>query len=503
MPTHLVLSVTFLNGTFHGRRDAGEPEWPPSPLRLYQSLVAATAAELDGATLASLDWLARQPPPQIVAPPHRQTQGYCLSVPNNALDKVGAAWSRGVTFGTNDNNPATHRTMKTVQPVQVGDEAPVTYLWELDDDDRAAREHAERVTRLARRIFTLGWGADFVAAHGQLLSDSPSAAGECWRPRPSGDDFLRVPNLHTLAALRQRHTMFLNRVVGDGFIPVAPLPGHAFARISYRPDSAAAPSNTVAFKFLPLDSNSSAMRPFNARQAAVVAGMLRHAAGEAAKRSQLSSEQIAAILGHAEAPGEQHRPVGLARISYLPLPTIEPRQSGLVVSTARRALLAIHPQADPRILEWARVALAGSPLMDEHTGKLQAILAPLIGSDSVTSRYTRKASTWSTVTPVILPGHDDGKTSKTRSLIRKAIIQAGFPESLARTADIDWRGVGYSSGVDLPSRYFVPSHLQRYTRLHVRITWLDPQTKTPIPLPGPIALGGGRFCGLGLFAAIP
>ena len=44
MPAHLCLSVTFLDGEFHGRRDGGESEWPPSPLRLFQALVATAAA---------------------------------------------------------------------------------------------------------------------------------------------------------------------------------------------------------------------------------------------------------------------------------------------------------------------------------------------------------------------------------------------------------------------------------------------------------------------------
>src|ERR1700730_13175967 len=39
--SHFCLSVTFHDCRFHGRRDNGEPEWPPSPLRLFQSLVAA------------------------------------------------------------------------------------------------------------------------------------------------------------------------------------------------------------------------------------------------------------------------------------------------------------------------------------------------------------------------------------------------------------------------------------------------------------------------------
>ncbi len=41
MIRYLCISATFLDGRFHGRRDGGESEWPPSPLRLFQALVAA------------------------------------------------------------------------------------------------------------------------------------------------------------------------------------------------------------------------------------------------------------------------------------------------------------------------------------------------------------------------------------------------------------------------------------------------------------------------------
>jgi CRISPR-associated protein Csb2 len=502
MPAHLTLSVTFLNGTFHGRRDAGEPEWPPSPLRLFQSLVAANASELDGDGLASLDWLAKQPPPSIVAPPERRMQGYCLSVPNNALDKVGAAWSRGNTFGGGDANPATHRTMKTVQPLQVSNEARIAYNWPLLESEPESLQHATRLCRLARRMFTLGWGTDFIAADGRIIADvdPEPCIGEYWRPRSSGDDCLRVPNQHTLGALRQRHALFLKRVVGDGFIPVPSLPGHAYARVSYRADSQQAPVNYVAFKFLSLDHDT-AMRPFNARRAVMVAGMLRHAAGEAAKRSRLSPGQFAEVMGHAENHGESHQPVGPGRLSYVPIPTIEPRQPGLTVSAARRALVVMNGDADRTLLEWAGMNLAGSSLIDEASHQSVAILAPIIGRDSVVGRYVTESAAWTTVTPMVLPGHDDRRPAKIDALIRKAIVQAGFSEAMAQNAEIESRPGGFLAGVDLAGRYSAPRHLERFPRRHVRIVWKNNQGE-PITIQGPIILGGGRHAGLGLFTPI-
>src|SRR5262245_13194087 len=121
MNSYLCLSIHFLDGTFHGRRDGDALEWPPSPLRLFQALVAASAArwgkrhQLDYARPA-LKWLEEEMPPVIVAPESAAGAAYRLSVPNNAMDIVGRAWSRGNTSGTGDANPATHRAMKAVHP---------------------------------------------------------------------------------------------------------------------------------------------------------------------------------------------------------------------------------------------------------------------------------------------------------------------------------------------------------------------------------------------------
>ena len=43
------------------------------------------------------------------------------------------------------------------------------------------------------------------------------------------------------------------------------------------------------------------------------------------------------------------------------------------------------------------------------------------------SSYLRQASTWSSVTPVILPGFDDGKYEKAERLLIKAVQQASLP----------------------------------------------------------------------------
>jgi CRISPR-associated protein Csb2 len=122
---------------------------------------------------------------------------------------------------------------------------------------------------------------------------------------------------------------------------------------------------------------------------------------------------------------------------------------------------------------------------------------------------------------VVLPGYDDPSHYRRRlknnfdannqklwlnklhdridALIRKAIGQAGFSDTLKQHAIIEWRTSGFWPGTNLASRYGVPNHLQKFSRYHVLIQWRDANDH-PIQVPGPICIGGGRFYGLGLFA---
>ena len=45
MSEFLCISIRFLDREFHGRNESGEAEWPPSPLRLFEALIAAAAAK--------------------------------------------------------------------------------------------------------------------------------------------------------------------------------------------------------------------------------------------------------------------------------------------------------------------------------------------------------------------------------------------------------------------------------------------------------------------------
>lgn len=532
MPLHFGLSFQFLDPAFHGRRDGEEPEWPPSPLRAFQALVAAAAARrrLDALTPA-LEWLEQQQAPTVVAPAGVCPPGYVLSVPNNAMDIVARAWCRDSDSNSGDANPATHRTMKTIRPTRLLDGDAVHYLWPLAEPlTDEARGNVEALTDVATSVVALGWGVDMAVGHGAIVSGEVADAlpGERWLPgREAAGDGLRVPVKGTLDGLNHRHERFLDRVGPGGGTLTVPPPLTAYSVFEYRRATDPPPRPIAAFSLLKLDA--SGFRSFDtARRALTVAGMARHATKVAAAKAGWSEAEINSfVLGHGESKdGIEHVAVGPQRFAYMPLPSLEGRGQDKVrvVGSVRRLLVSSFGEGCEAKITWARRALSGQELTDEHKQQPVAFLSLIPESERAVQHYTRRAASWSSVTPVVLPGYDDPAHYRRRlkqrtsaeeqkellgrlgaridGLLRKAIVQSGFSESLAQHADLDWRKVSFWPGGEHADRYGVPDHLRRFPRMHVQIRWRD-ESGRPLSVAGPICIGGGRFFGVGLFAGMP
>lgn len=509
MPSYLSITVRFLQPYSHSRGDGGEPEWPPSPLRIYQALVNAAAAKWNERmrlkyAVPALDWLAKQGEPTIVAAIGIASGvKYRLYVPDNVGDKVAKSWRGGnVTASIAD-----YRTEKDVRPVHLDGEA-VHYLYPVSDKS-GFLEHRETLFTAARSITHLGWGIDMVVGNATELTEEDAVKlrneeGEEWRPESGGGGIsLRVPKIGTLDDIMRKHDAFLARLTDSGFNPVPPL--SVFSTVGYRRSTDPPARPFAAFQLLKPDASS--MRTFNpVRDTRRIVGMMRDAVRRAVSAAGWPSEKVAAfVLGHGEPEGAQHQPVQAGRFAYLPIPSIEGRGQGRgrVVGAARRIVITSYAEGCESEIAWARRALSGSELIDEDTKRPEAILSLIPDSDRVLRDYVswQPAATWVTVTPMVLPGFDDKHASKAEELIRKAIRQAGLSDTLAHYAEVEWRKVGFWPGADMAMRYEVPEYLRNYPRYHVRITWRN-QQGTPIAIRGPMCLGGGRFVGLGLFAAL-
>ncbi len=525
---HLCVTVRLLDPLFHGRSDTGVLEWPPSPLRAFQALVGAAAAigkgRISPESAAALAWLERQPAPAIIAPAAMAGTSFQMSVPFNAMDVVARAWARGNMSNSGEANPATHRHMKDGKALFISGEPAVNYLWTLS---RPLEDipHASAIRSLAREVVRLGWGIDMAIGDASLIDDPgpEQLCGIRWNPGAHDPGGLLVAKAGTLENLMRRHGQFLRRMEKGVLTP--PDPMEMVDRREYRRTGDVRGREIAVFGLL--DPTGARRVAFDtARRALTVAGRLRDAVRRSAQAAHWDDERVNAfVLGHASSRGDgSHQPVGSRRFAYWPIPSVEVRDGGraTVISSIRRVIVTSFDEQSAGEVEWARRALSGQDLIDERSGQPVALLT-LTHPDSVIQRYIATAATWMSVTPVVLPGYDDpehyrrrlhgtvtseGQTSllerlnhRIDGLLRKAMSQAGVDASLAARATIEWRSVGFWPGTERAERYGVPDHLRKFPRYHVTITWRDARGQ-PLEVRGPLCIGGGRYYGLGLLAAM-
>lgn len=524
MPNNLVFSIRFLQPRSHGRGAGGEPEWPPSPLRLLQALVAASAARWNerqqlNYAVTAFEWLESLPTPTIVAPrgiaSEVRTQFY---VPDNTTELLVPAWKKG------EVDKAPKRTEKVVRPTNLlGDS--LHYLFAIPE---GPCEHLEVLQAAARSITHLGWGIDMAVGDASILTETEVAKleGVRWSPSPAGGVSLRVPKQGTLSDLMRKHSDFLNRISSDGFRPVPPL--RMFDVVGYRSQSCMPPRPFRLFELRNLDG-SRFRYPHG--KLIHIAGMVRHLAAklmetaglprDAKNWSDASAWIDTYIHGHKrnEDQSAEHR-----QLSYIPLPSIGHEHADPGV----RRVMIVAPVGDDLLLDYVARRLGGQQLEpDPKCGNPFAGEPPLLvplppTGDGVTQRYTSSRIVWHSFTPVILPGHDDKKPEKTRKLIEKALTQSG----IAQPCEFEWSAFSrfpksYSAhkyvrhakdkGRKHPAGYIRPDHLINQTAVHLTLRFgrredpSNPDSRwipAEAPMPGPLTLGAGRHCGFGLMASV-
>ncbi len=314
MQSYLCITVRFIQPFSHGRRDGDDLEWPPSPLRLFQALVASSAGLWNERTAVksaapALSWLESQPAPEIVAPDATPCdRAYRLYVPDNVADKVAAAWSKG-----RHADIADYRVEKDVRSARISGEA-VNFLYSLPDGRCA---HFEKLLAAVRSITHIGWGVDLAVGDARIVppeqADSleGSRCAECrWAAQ------LRVPIEGTLVDLTRKHAAFLSRLSNGPFSPVPPL--SKFQVRNYRRNDERVQRPYRVFELRSIDG--SRFR-YPHRRLVHIAAMTGHLAIDAMKTSPpagVADDWVEAyVAGHAAVGGAMHR-----QLSYLPLPSI-------------------------------------------------------------------------------------------------------------------------------------------------------------------------------------
>jgi CRISPR-associated protein Csb2 len=516
MKPSLCISFRFIQPfpLFHGRADADEPEWPPSPMRAFQALLNAACLRTRGKALPPEVRSALQVievlRPSIVAPRATLNSiGHRAYVPHNQTDLVTAAWDRGNV----DASIASHRIEKDFRPHRietVGDDLPtIHYLYPLDATNADPIELLSAIRPSVRSIHCLGWGIDQVIADAMLVESSKLPTGENWTPTPRGGRLLRVHRQGSLDALAARHGNFLNRLIEGDWTPVPPL--SAIDQVRYRRETDPIARPVAIFKLI--DPNEDPARYPHAKLIHI-AGMVRHLAIKTMTDAGADADFVNRFIRGKRDPsvGDEHK-----QISYVPLPSIGHEHADGII----RNVMLVAPLGMERELADLARRIDGRPLKPE--GEFEACKSDTSPTDGyraeirlftppsgkfIADRYLGTSKVWQTVTPVILDGHNkkskndkpEAIARETEKLICKALQRAG----IETPCEFIWQSIPFFKNClsahkyDRDGRhtgYHRPSHLKDLTAVHVKLIFTH-------SVPGPITLGAGRHCGFGLMAAI-
>ena len=506
MENSLLVAVHLHDGRYHGEDDGFKgASWPPSPARLFQGLLAGvargSAISLDDQR--ALHWLEELPPPRIAAPASRLGGALPVFVPNNDLDAVGG----------DPANVGKIRVGKTWRPRYFDASTPILYVWEFAPPDTQAHRVCSIATRLyqlgrgvdmaaatsstavdavARASHQLGRGVDMAAATGKVMSQEEVDAalagysGPVWRP--GGTGIVGVPAPGSLTSLLLREQGRRRRLVRDasGETLFTQPPKARFRHVGYE-----APPRRLRYELR--DESRFAPHPLHSA-ATLVTGVRDQAARRLQDALPARSEEIERLV-----IGRNADPQDLVlRPRIMPIPSIGTEHTD---PSIRRLTVEI-PQECPissRDLEWA---FAGLEPMDAATGEAWSGQLVSTTDSTMADRFERPSRLFRSVTAVALsrahrrPAGDAQRRREDEARASAAVLQAlrhsgvrAKPSSIVVQREPLHRHGATAEAFAHGSR-FSPMAMW-----HVEIRF-------PTELRGPLVIGDGRFCGLGLMVPV-
>lgn len=485
MDRYLCIAANFLADRYHGR------EWPPSPARLFQALLAGAQTGLYRQRWATVEPILRElerlPAPEVVASACRQLPSYRISVPNNDSDKAAKEWSAGRSF-----DAAKLRTLKTISPRELAHDfgSPhVYYLWKTGDVDLPIKS----LRQLTCCLHTFGWGIDMAYADSFLLNEQEkqSLAGKPGYSHyvPGSLGQLRdVPVPGYLQDLEEAYHRFCKRTSGRGVDPATRATRYGQARYQ-RVGSIELPVAKFALRKL---DNGDAWYAVPWALGMKVAAWMRHATAEALRQEQYADEFISSyVLGH----GDGHA----MHMSFIPVPNI-----GTIYpdGAVRRVMVLEPPEGDGNVATLLQLKLSSSILhrLIENGGRPRKSepVCQLFEAqdDNVWPYYIRSSLLWHSVTPVVLHGynseHRKFSLKKTEQLLYQAFGNSGY--SRQSIVELFFQPAPLWAGTEGALALRVPEHLAKWPRYHVGVRFRQ-------PVAGPVLAGIGKHYGIGLFGA--
>lgn len=485
MARHFALTVHLHDARYHGAH-----EWPPAPARVFQALVAGAAhgrhvPERAARALKLLEGSA----PVIAAPTARRGQRVSLFVPNNDLDAVGG----------DPDRIGEVRAKKMVQPYLLDSGAPFLYAWPVTEAD------TDGLFALADGLYQFGRGVDPAWAVAELLDGEQLEErlrrhrGTVHRPTyGEGSNELAVPARNSFESLIGRFEAALARLrpSEDGRTRFVQPPKAHFAMVHY--------DGTPPYQLFELRSESEPAKasPWPTWLATSLVEHVRDTAIDALSTALPGRKaEIDRVLVGRRPDGTNDGPIE-GRVRIIPIPSVGHEHAD---QSIRRILVQIPPGplAQGDVL-WA---LSGRRLLDLRTGELKGTTLASADADEMVARYRAPARVWRSVTPLALGSavrrrieptqqREQAKSATERGAeeqgalhaVARALRLAGIESSLVRAhvqrEPFDARGTR-------AERFAEGTRFAKETLWHVELE-LDRDIQ------GPLALGDGRFLGLGV-----
>ncbi len=500
----LVVHVRLHDGRYHG-----EGDWPPSPARLFQALVAGAAlgGPLGDSERNALTWLEERQPPVIAAPTAcRPRRGVLFYMPNNDSDRIEGDPERMAEIRT---------ATKVFRPYFFDAEQPFVYAWGLGPAPED-EEQARAICRLADRLYQLGRGVDMAWAWGEVLEDDglgrllAEHPGQVFRPSAGNSAIsLASPCPGSLMSIEQRYRAYGKRF---RYVPegrAVKVVFHQPPRPRFRSAAYASPPARQLYELRePTAEAAFASWPLARTSALVV--RLRDGAVERLKRAIAERvSDIERVLVGRKPDGTNDGPVE-DRVRIIPLPSVGHVHADREI---RRVVVEVPATCPIRAADvhWAFSGL----VVDPNTGEVHGVL---IRADD--QRFLRHYGmdddgghrVWRTVTPAALP--EDARRRRVDPTRKSADAKAGrerATEQARAAAGVcqALRHAGVRTGAEAVRVQREPfdangarveafaggTRFAKERLWHVEVTFES-------TVPGPLVVGDGRFLGLGVMAPV-
>jgi CRISPR-associated protein Csb2 len=490
----LIVLVHLHAGRYHGQDSEGRPEWPPSPARLFQALVAGAAqgANIPEEDRQALVWLEGLADPVIAAPIMHKGQAFRHFMPNNDLDTVGG-------------NPARigeiRSATKRFHPRIFDGENPLFYVWSFAH----GREHAERMCKIAEQLYQLGRGVDMAWATAEVVDDGAVEdrlavyPGVVYQPSANGDGLpLACPCEGALNSLTVRyekarsrfHTEVVSAEKKTTLQTFSQPPKPRFKQVCY-----ACPPSRLLFELRDPTPNAGFF-PWPFSKIAQLMEIIRNNAAETLCNAfPEQAATIKRVFGLCRDATEADKS---QRIRLIPLPSIGHHH---VDHGIRRVLIEVPPDCSLAAgdIAWAFAGVEG---VDLDTGEIQWMLVAA-EDNGMLDHYGIGANeygfrTWRTVTPIALPiMRSHGRMKGTERADTELMAATAVAQAL-RHAGITTKPVSirvqrepFEAKCIAADRFAQGTRFASARLWHVEIT-LDK------PISGPLVVGDGRYVGLGL-----